>query len=263
MQGQAVPALVRLSNGSGDPGSPDFAPDVRGMAVGFELPDGSRTDIVSQTAPRFPVRTPDAFIELVMANDTGLARLWKLPLFLLRHREALPGLRANLPALKPPASYSACTFYAIHAFKWIGPGGERWVRYTWLPESSEPSLSTQEAKGRGRDYLQEDIAQRLASGPVRFSLQLQLAADGDRTDDPTVAWPAQRETVVAGTLELTEVEPRPEAGEAVLVFDPVRVVDGIELSDDPILHARARAYSVSAYRRLGMDVENPSTPPSR
>jgi catalase len=40
------------------------------------------------------------------------------------------------------------------------------------------------------------------------------------------------------------------------------VPDGIELSDDAILHARARAYSVSAYRRLGMDVENPSTPPA-
>ena len=46
------------------------------------------------------------------------------------------------------------------------------------------------------------------------------------------------------------------------MFDPTRTGDGIELSDDRILHARARAYSVSAYRRLGMDVENPSTPPS-
>jgi catalase len=39
-------------------------------------------------------------------------------------------------------------------------------------------------------------------------------------------------------------------------------VDGIELSHDPILHARPRAYSVSAYRRLGMDVPNPSSPPT-
>ena len=30
-----------------------------------------------------------------------------------------------------------------------------------------------------------------------------------------------------------------------------RVGDGIELSDDPVLHARRKAYSVSAYRRLG------------
>ena len=42
---------------------------------------------------------------------------------------------------------------------------------------------------------------------------------------------------------------------------PARIVDGIELSDDPILHARPRAYSVSAYRRLGVETDCPSTPP--
>ena len=54
----------------------------------------------------------------------------------------------------------------------------------------------------------------------------------------------------------------PESGDHIEVFDPTRIVDGIELSNDPILHARARAYSVSAYRRLGVEVENPSTPPT-
>ena len=54
----------------------------------------------------------------------------------------------------------------------------------------------------------------------------------------------------------------PESDDHIDVADPIRVVDGIELSNDPILHARARAYSVSAYRRLGLEVENPSTPPT-
>jgi catalase len=33
------------------------------------------------------------------------------------------------------------------------------------------------------------------------------------------------------------------------VFDPTHVVDGIELSDDPILHYRALAYAESVQRR--------------
>jgi catalase len=33
------------------------------------------------------------------------------------------------------------------------------------------------------------------------------------------------------------------------VFDPTRMVDGIELTDDPILLFRPRAYSVSVERR--------------
>src|SRR3954470_3472915 len=65
MRGEPVAATVRVSNGSGDPDEPDYAPDVRGMAAKLYLPDGSRTDIVAQTAPRFPVRTPDAFVEFL------------------------------------------------------------------------------------------------------------------------------------------------------------------------------------------------------
>ena len=37
----------------------------------------------------------------------------------------------------------------------------------------------------------------------------------------------------------------------MLVFDPVRVVDGIELSDDPILRFRPDAYAESVQRRSG------------
>jgi catalase len=232
---------------------PDYGPEVRGMATKFYLPDGSRTDISAQTVPRFPVRTPDAFIGLIRASAPGPGRLWKLPLFLATHPEALPALRANASALKPPASYATCTYYAIHAFKWIdADGGERHVRYRWDPEASEPSLSAEEAKSRGRDYLQEDIRDRLAAGPVRFTLELQVAAPGDPVDDPTAVWPADRESVTAGTLELTELETGRETGGDVLVFDPVRVTDGIELTADPILNYRSPAYSVSVERRSGV-----------
>jgi catalase len=34
-----------------------------------------------------------------------------------------------------------------------------------------------------------------------------------------------------------------------MIFDPGNVIDGIEPSDDPILHARSAAYSVSFDRR--------------
>jgi catalase len=67
-----------------------------------------------------------------------------------------------------------------------------------------------------------------------------------------VAWPGSREQVVAGRLELTGPEQEREQGGDVLVFDPTRVVDGIELSEDPILRFRRRAYAVSVERRSGM-----------
>src|SRR5881275_800949 len=180
MQGDPVPVTVRLSNGSGDPDLPDYGPEVRGMAVKFYLPDGSRTDISSQTVPRFPVRTPDAFLNLLRASAPGRARLVRLPLFLATHPEVLGPLRENAPALKPPASYASVRYYAVHAFKWIGADDrERYVRYRWLPEAEAPPLSGDEARSRGKDYLQDDLRERLDKGPVKFTLELQVAGGGD------------------------------------------------------------------------------------
>jgi catalase len=244
MQGRPVEATVRFSNASGNPNTPDYAPDIRGMAVGFHLTDGSRTDISAQTSPRFPVSTPDAFIELVRANKPGLGRLWKMPLFLARHPGALRALPVDAPTLKPPESYLGRHYFAIHAFKWVdADGGERFVRYTWVPAKPGSNLSPRKAKERGRDYLQEDLREGL---PAHFTLRLQVAAEGDEVNDPSANWPDDRETVDAGTLEVTAVD---SAGDDSQVFDPARITDGIELSDDPVLNFRPRAYSVSVDRR--------------
>jgi catalase len=247
MQGRPVEATVRFSNASGNPNTPDYAPDIRGMAVSFHLPDGSRTDISSQTSPRFPVRTPDAFIDLIRANKPGLGRIWKMPLFLARHPEAIRALPADAPTLKPPESYTGREYYAIHAYRWVdADGGERFVRYTWVPAEPCENLSAKEAKSRGRDYLQDDLRERLERGSVHFTLRIQVAGDGDSVDDPTSVWPAERTTLAAGTLEVTGIDTERDPG---MVFDPARITDGIELSDDPVLRFRPRAYSESVERR--------------
>src|SRR3954453_22483656 len=168
MQGEPVKAIVRFSNGSGDPDDPDYGPEVRGMAAKFYLPDGEgRTDISAQTVPRFPVRTPDAFVNLIRASAPGRARLVRLPLFLATHLEVLPALRANAPALKPPLSYASARYYAIHAFTWIAAdGAERYVLSRGLPEFGENTLDPSEAAFDGADSLQEDLRERLAEEPI-------------------------------------------------------------------------------------------------
>jgi catalase len=253
MQGDEIPVTVRFSNGSGDPGQPDYVRDARGMATKFYLPDGSRTDIVALTLPRFFVRTPEDFVGFTKAGKPVFGKVApRLPLFIATHREAFPAVRAFL-ALKPPVSYATCRYNGIHSFKWVDrEGGERWVRYSWLPGAGEATLSGGDAKRGGRNYLGEEISERLGREPVRFTLQLQLAGRADPIDDPTAAWPRERQTVEAGTLELTELEKGREQGDDILVFDPTRVTDGIETSDDPILHFRSRAYSVSIELRSGV-----------
>ena len=114
-------------------------------------------------------------------------------------------------------------------------------------------LSDDEAMAREPDYLQAELAERLAAGPVAFTLRFQLAGEGDAIDDPTVAWPEDRAVVDAGRLEIDRVATgEREQGDDVLVFDPTRVVDGVELSGDAILHARRGAYAQSVLRRSGV-----------
>jgi catalase len=251
MQGDPIPATVRVSNAGGNPNVPDYQPDVRGLAVKFYLPDDSRTDIVAQSSPRFPVPTPDGFVELLRAQRPGPAMAWRIPLFLARHPRTLLTIPPGLPALRPIASYATCTYYAIHAFRFVdADGGARHVRYTLVPEAGDQRLSLREARSRGRDYLQQDIRARLARGPVRFTLKLQIAQAGDQVDDPSAAWPRERERVSAGTLELTDLETEREKGGDVLVFDPTRVTDGIELSGDPVLNFRRLSYTESVARRM-------------
>ncbi|MDQ6650474.1 MAG: hypothetical protein M3Z02_10215 [Actinomycetota bacterium] len=50
-------------------------------------------------------------------------------------------------------------------------------------------------------------------------------------------------------VELTGLDTVRETGDDVLVMDPMRVTPGIEPSDDPILHIRRPAYSVSVAQR--------------
>ncbi|HLJ03186.1 MAG TPA: catalase family peroxidase [Solirubrobacteraceae bacterium] len=252
MQGEPVPVTARVSNGGGNPRVPDYAADVRGLAVKLYLPDGSRTDIVTQTVPHFPVSTPEAFLELLHAQAAGRAAPLKLSLFLARHPGAIPSLPGNLAALRPVPSYAACRYYAVHAYRFVdASGGSRYVRYTFVPEREEARLWPWQARGLGRDYLQEEISSRVAAGPVRFALELQIAAPGDMVDDPSAEWPADRERVDAGTLELTGLETERETDGDVLVFDPGRVTDGIELSDDPVLRYRPAAYGDSVAARTG------------
>lgn len=245
--GPAVPVLARVSNGGGDPTVPDYVPDVRGLAVSFALPDGKRAVISAQTLSVFPLKDADDFFAMMRALHPRPSQAWRLPAFLATHPKALASLPTSAKALKLPRSYATLRYYAIHAYRWIAAdGSSRYVRYSWEPEAGDERIGPKQAKAGGRDYLSEEIRERLAAGPVRFTLRVQIAADGDDPNDPSAVWPASRRVVDAGTLELTAVADEPK----VLVMDPTAVTDGIELSDDPVLRFRAPAYSVSVEQRL-------------
>ena len=266
-QGDPTPALIRFSNGSGDPESDDWQRDARGMAVRLRPSAGDEADILGVTTPVFVLRTPEEFLEFIQLRrpdpETGQPDWEKLGAFLADHPEAQTAVQWTLNT-EPPASFATQVYHSPHTFRFLGSdGAPTLVRYRWRPEAGEATIPDDDARSLGGDYLRSELTDRLAGGPAAFELKLQIPSEDDPIDDATALWPDDREKIMAGRLEITEIVDDPETGDHIEVFDPTRVVDGIELSDDAILHARARAYSVSAYRRLGMEVENPSTPPAR
>jgi catalase len=250
-QGGPVRTTVRFSNGGAQPEGNDAAVgDGRGMAVKFYLPDGSETDIVALSLPVFFVQNPEQFLEFTLARAelTQTGSFDKLGAFIGSHPATAQAVEQIAPTLIPPRSYATMIYNSIHAFRLVDSDGNgRWARWRWQPEAGVEWLPEEERETADRDFLKTEIFERL---PVRFTLLARLGRDEDPTDDPTVAWPEDVETIAMGVLEVTGPEAGREQDGDVMVMDPVRLTDGIEPSADPILHVRSAAYSVSVERRI-------------
>jgi catalase len=255
LRGEPVRALARFSNAGGDPHAHDAEREARGFAVKLRGSEGEEIDLLGTTAPAFVVRTPEDFLELMRLRrpdpETGQPDFEKLGAFLAQHPEATVAVQGTLN-VEPLESLATATYYSPHTFRLLDhDGGRRPIRLRWVPEAGEHRIPDDEARERGRDYLYEDLDRRLAEGTIAFELRFQLPAADDPLDDATALWPDEREFISAGRLELTAQVEDPEGDGHIEVFDPMRLPNGVEPSDDPILHARPKAYSVSAYRRLG------------
>jgi catalase len=270
-----VPATVRFSNASGQPELDDVV-DVRGMATKLHLPSGTEMDLLMMTLPEFAVDTVKEFLEFTAAAHPKVTRDESLldrlvDALLLRtslpaqhgQPSSVPGVAAfadrhrnarsaavGAAVVVTPVSYAQAEYHAVHAFVATGADGlERFVRFHWLPVAGVHPLTS--TTGVKPDYLQTELADRLAHGPARFVLEMQLGEAGDDPKDPTVWWPDTRCKVVMGMLTVDAlVDDQLEDCER-LSFNPTRLVPGLACSDDPILLARREAYEVSCRRRQG------------
>lgn len=251
LQATAVPVTVRFSNFAGIPDIPDNhgLASPRGLAVRFSLPGGGSTDIVAHSFNGFPSPTADDFRDLLIALGTSgpdVAKPTPLDGYLGTH----PVAKAFLTAPKPaPQSFATLPYYGVNTFRFINAAGKvTFGRYQFLPASGSHFLSEAQTAKAKPDYLSDEIQQRIAKGAVRFKLVVQEAAEGDKLDDPSIAWPASRPVVELGTLEITQAVADNVAAQKSLMFLPNNVPAGIE-PQDPMINARSAAYPVSFGRR--------------
>ena len=252
LAGGSVPVTVRFSDGTGNPMIPD--PDTRGaprgMAIRFTLPGGAFTDIVAVSHNGFVVGTGEDFLAFLTAvSQTTPTSPHPNPVeqFLGKHPRALKFVQDAQPL---PKSFATLAYFGNNAFLFVDSAGvKRAGRYQILPAAGVATLDSAAAAKATPNYLFEDLPKRLAKGPVRFRLVAQMANPGDQTKDGSIVWPADRKVVELGTISLTTVAPNNEELQRSLMFNPIYLTTGIQLSDDPMVALRSAVYALSVAHR--------------
>ena len=248
----STPVTVRFSVAAGIPSVADNDPmgsSPQAMAVRFH-PYHIHTDIIAQSLNAFPARTGEEFLEFLqaaVASGPGSPTPPPIVAFPAAH----PAAKAFVEAPKRiPTSYARQAYFGITAFKFTNSAGQsQFGRFRLRPEAGTEFLTPEQATGKTADFLTAELSERLAKGPARFRVLVQLAGAGDNVTDSTALWPETRPEAEFGDLTITERMDELAPERRKIIFDPVPRVDGIDPAGDPLTEVRSDLYLLSGRRR--------------
>jgi catalase len=242
------PVVGRFNVGTPDINAADATVRVRGMGLQISTPDGQEWRTAMIDAPFFAVSTPQVFYALLVAsarqNDPDAMKN-----FAAAHPE-IGAFGAWAKSAPFTESYAEVRFNSLNSFVFTdGSGAEHVVRWSLMPAAQPVNLSADDLGKRAPDFLEQEIGQRVATGPQRWTMTVTVADPGDPTSDPSKAWPDSRRTVSVGTLTAEKVIPEADGPCRDVNYDPTILPAGIRTSDDPFPAARSAVYAVSFDRR--------------
>ena len=188
MPEQTYLTIVRFSNAAGS-GKPDFATDLRGIALRIQVDDSTSIDLLATNFPVSHARNARQFVEFAKATAGGnisrilgvasLARSFGI-------RETARMLCNVAAARKQPVdSVATQTYWSRGALTW---GPELAVRYLLRPAPGAPQ-APKTIQDRP-NYLSTEAGRRLDHGDIRFELCIQRYVDDKVTpiEDTAVEW---------------------------------------------------------------------------
>src|SRR5262249_7299069 len=157
---------------------------------------------------------------------TGKPDPAKMKELLDRHPETVQAL--TLIKSQPFSSgFANSTFHSLHAFRFINAAGDsvpvRWILAPLQPFHAASAAATPPDKS----YLFDALIAQIHRQPLRWHLVLIVGQPGDPTNDPSAAWPAEREQVDVGTVTLDRVESDDTSPARDINFDPLVLPAGI------------------------------------
>jgi catalase len=251
------PVLGRFNLATADPNAPDATVRVRGLGIQISTPDGQEWRSAMIDPPVFTVSTPQAFYELLRASHSKDPNALKA--FAAAHPEfaKFSDWAKNAPWT---GSYAEERFNSLNSFVFVdGSGADHVVRWSLLPAAQPVAVSPDEFAKRGSDFLEQEIAQRVAKEPQRWTMVVTVANPGDPTADPTEAWPVNRRSIEVGTLVAQHVQAERDGPCRDINFDPTVLPSGMRTSDDPFPAARSAAYAKSYDLRTAEAEDYPRT----
>jgi catalase len=253
------PALGRFNLGTPEPNAADATVRVRGLGLQISAPDGQVWRMAMIDPPFFPVSTPQAFYDLLLASGSKDQNAMKT--FASEHPE-IAAFGEWTKTAPWTASYAEERFNSLNAFIFADKSGaEHAVRWSLVPAAQPVPVSPDDLAKRGPDFLEQEIAERVRGGPQHWTMVVTVANPGDPTADPSKAWPEDRHTVDVGTLVVQQIEAERDGPCRDINFDPTILPPGIRTSDDPFPAARSAAYMKSYDLRTAEAKDYPRTAP--
>src|SRR3984957_18632556 len=167
------PVVGRFNLASADPNVADAMVRVRGIGIRITTPDGQEWRSAMIDAPIFPVSTPQGFYELQTAAGSKAPDAMKK--FIASHPEFLTflGWAKSAPWT---GSYAEEPYNSLDTFLFVDQSGTRHpIRWSLVPAAQPVSVSPEELTKRGPDFLEQEITQRVAAGPQRWSVVVTVA----------------------------------------------------------------------------------------
>jgi catalase len=270
-EGVQTPVFVRFSTVLGSRGSADLVRDTRGFATRFYTEQGNY-DLVGNNIPVFFIQDAIKFPDVIHAGKPHPDReipqaasahdtFWD---FVSLHTEAQAHTMWNMSDRALPRSYRTMEGFGVHTWRLVNADGDTsLVKFHWKPRQGVHSVTWEEAQlanGVDPDLHRRDLADAIEAGafPV-WDLGIQVMPDTDDETfhgidllDPTKFVPEELAPVqLIGTMTLDANPTNYFAETEQVAFNPANLVDGIDVTNDPLLQGRLFSYLDTQITRLG------------
>jgi catalase len=252
--GKAIPVIVRFSVGGGNPKAADNAKSQRNLALQFNLPNNEFWQMGNISAPVFGAATPEQLFGRLQSLQADPITKTADPAKVKAFAEANPAvlLQGKYFASKPvPASYASTNYWGVHGFGFTNANNEKvWGKWVFEPVNGVQTLSDEDAKSKGPNFLFDELRQRVAAGKASFNFNLEIAQPGDVLDNATIPLPEGRKKITLGVLKIVSLSADSTGPCLNITFDPNIMPKGVEGAPDPMLRARTAPYAISLGRRI-------------